>query len=190
MAKLSKSEANEFKLNNIIRLFLYLSFIVTGGILYTKSYLKTSAITTFLGVLFIIAGVIIVYINGKEKKLKLFNYDVYFGIAKALCGLLLIINPGNINNNLTFYFGLFLIFSAMQKGVVSYKLFKKNDDTKLLTMVTAIIILALGVLVMINPFSQIPLTQLCGIFILFYGVLQFANTVLLNSKETEFIKNK
>ena len=108
----------------------------------------------------------------------------------ALSGLLLIINPGNINNNLTFYFGTFLIMSGLQKLVLSIKLFKIKDETKILTLATSIIIIAFGILVMINPFGNMTLTQLSGIFSLFYGVLQFSNTVLLNNKEKEFIKNK
>ena len=42
----------------------------------------------------------------------------------------------------------------------------------------------------INPFGNMTLTQLSGVFVLFYGILQFSNTVLLNGKEKEIIKNK
>jgi len=190
MSKLTKTEANDYKINNIIRLFVYLTFIVVGAILYSKSYIKAATIENFLGVLFIIAGVTFVYISSKEKSLKLSNFDVIFGILMSVSGLLLIINPGNINNNLTFYFGAFLIMSGLQKLVLAIKLFKLKDETKILTLVTSIIVIAFGVLVIINPFANMSLTQLCGIFSLFYGVLQFSNTVLLNNKEKEFIKNK
>lgn len=190
MGKLSKSEANDYKINNIIRLFVYLTFIVVGAILYTKSYLKASTIQNFLGVLFIAAGVVFVYISSKEKNLKLSNYDVIFGILMSLSGLLLIINPGNMTNNLTFYFGTFLISSGLQKLFLSIKLFKIKDETKILTLVTSLTIIAFGVIVMLNVLKTMTLTQISGIFSLFYGVLQFSNTVLLNNKEKEFIKNK
>ncbi len=190
MAKLSKGEINDYKINNMLRLVLYLVFIVSGGVLYTKSYLKVSTITNFLGVLFILSGVMIVYISSKEKKLKLSNYDVYFGISQALCGLLLAVNFGHLTNYLNFYLGVFFIICALQKLVVAIKLFQINEDSKLLTLVTSIIILGQGILMIINPFGNMTLTQLSGVFVLFYGILQFSNTVLLNGKEKEIIKNK
>ena len=189
MSKLTKSEANDYKVNNIIRLFVYLTFIVVGSILYVKSYIKATTIQNFLGVLFIAAGVVFVYISSKEKKLKLSNYDVIFGVLMSLSGLLLIINPGNMINNLTFYFGTFLISSGLQKVLLAVKLFKIKDETKILTLITGVSIVAFGILVMLNVFKTMTLTQISGLFSLFYGVLQFSNTVLLNNKEKEFIKN-
>jgi len=190
MAKLSKSEINDYKINNMLRLVIYLVFIITGGVLYAKSYVKIGSMTNYLGVLFIITGVMYVYISSREKKLKLSNFDVYFGILASLSGLLLILNPGNMTNYLTFYFGLFIIICSCQKLVVAIKLFKIKDETKILTLITAIVIFALGILLIFNPFGNMSLTQLCGVFALFYGVLQFSNTVLLNNREQEFIKNK
>ena len=188
MAKLSKEEINDYKINNMLRLVIYLAFVISGGVLYVKSYLKVSSITNFLGVLFILTGVMVVYISSKEKNLKLSNCDVYFGFLQALCGLLLILNFGHLNNYLNFYFGIFLIVCACQKLVVAIKLFKIKDETKLLTLLTAVVILGQGILIIINPFGNMTLTQLCGVFVLFFGVLQFSNTVLLNNREKEIIK--
>lgn len=188
MGKLSKNEINDYKINNIIRLCLYLVFIFSGIILNAKSYLKFDVITNYLGVLFICTGCLYVYISSREKKLSLSNYDVIFGILAALCGLLLIINPGNITNNVTFYFGLFMIVGGLQKLVVGLKLFKIKDDTAILTLVTSGIIIGLGIIMFLNIFKNTSITQLCGMFLLFYGIIQLSNTILLNNKEAEIIK--
>ena len=188
MGKLTKSEINDYKINNIIRLCLYLVFIIAGIVLYSKSYLRFEVIENFLGVLFICAGCIYVYMSSREKKISLSNYDVIFGILAALCGLLLIINPGKINNNLTFYFGLFLIICGAQKAIVGFKLRDSKDDTAILTFATAFIIVGLGVVMMLNVFKNTSLTQLSGMFCLFYGIVQLANTILLNNKENTIIK--
>ena len=71
MGKLTKTELNDYKINNIIRLGLYLVFILVGLILYAKSYLKYNVIIKFLGALFIMAGCVYVYMSSREKKLKL-----------------------------------------------------------------------------------------------------------------------
>lgn len=188
MGKLSKSEINDYKINNIVRLCIYLIYILVGLIIYAKSYLRYNVIIDFLGMLFIITGCVYVYISSREKKLKLSNFDVLFGGLVAIDGLLMIINPGKLNNNLVFYFGLFLIICGLQKLVVALKLMKKKDDASVLTLATSILIVGLGVLMMINIFKNTSLTELTGMFLLFYGIIQLANTILLNNKEKEIIK--
>lgn len=188
MGKLTKTELNDYKINNIIRLGLYLVFILVGLILYAKSYLKYNVIIKFLGALFIMAGCVYVYMSSREKKLKLSNCDVIFGILAAVDGLLMIINPGNINNNLTFYFGLFLIICGIQKGVVGFKLMKAKNDAGFITVMSASLIAILGIVMLINIFKSTSLTELSGMFLLFYGIIQLANTILLNNKEKEIVK--
>lgn len=188
MGKLSKSELNDYKINNMIRLGLYLVFILVGLILYAKSYLKYNVIINFLGVLFIISGCVYVYMSSREKKLSLSNLDVIFGILAAISGLLMIINPGNMNNNLTFYFGLFIIICGLQKLVVAVKLFKIKDDSRLLTLVSSILIIGLGLIMMLNIFKNTSLTELSGMFCMFFGIIELSNTILLNNKEKEIVK--
>lgn len=188
MGKLTKDEINDYKINNIIRLCLYLVYILVGLILYAKSYIRYSAIINFLGVLFIVTGGIYVYMNSKEKKLSLSNFDVVFGILAAISGLLMIINPGNLSNNLVFYFGLFLIICGLQKLVVAIKFKKSKDDAWLLTFVTSLLIIGLGLVLMLNIFKNTSLTEIAGMFLLFYGIIQLANTILINNREKEIIK--
>lgn len=188
MGKLTKSEINDYKINNVIRLSLYLFYIVVGLVIYAKSYLRYNVIINFLGILFIVTGAIFVYMNSKEKKLNLSNFDVIFGILAAIDGLLMIINPGKINNNLFFYFGLFLVICGCQKLVVGIKLMKVKDDAGLLTLVTSLLIIGLGLVLVLNIFKNTSLTELTGMFIIFFGIIELANTILLNNKQKEIIK--
>jgi len=188
MGKLSKDEINDYKINNIVRLCVYLFYICVGLVLYAKSYIRYDAIINFLGVLFIVTGCVFVYISSREKKLSLSNLDVLFGILAAIDGLFMILNPGNINNNLVFYLGIFLIIGGSQKLVVALKLMNKKDDAGVVTLATAILIIVLGGILVFNIFKNTSLTELSGMFILFYGIIQLANTILLNSREKEIIK--
>ncbi|MCR5788023.1 MAG: DUF308 domain-containing protein [Bacilli bacterium] len=188
MTKLSNSDISDYKFNNLTRVVLYVAFITIGFVLYAKSYIKLSTIVSALGITFIITGGVFAWMSGKEKKLYLSKYDLIFGVLAALCGLLMIINPGNIVSNLTFYYGLFMLVCGTQKLVVSTKLFKMKNNAALLTLVTAILIYILGILLIINPFGNMTYNELCGLFTIFYGVIQLANTVLLNNHEDEIIK--
>lgn len=188
MGKLTKSEINDYKINNIVRLCLYLFYILVGLAIYAKSYLRYDAIINFLGVLFIVTGGVYVYINSREKKLKLSDYDVIFGILVAVDGLLMIINPWKLTNTLIFYFGIFLILCGLQKLVVALKLMNIKDEAGILTLFTALLLMLLGIVLLLNVFSNTSVTELTGMFILFYGIIQLANTILLNSKEKEIVK--
>lgn len=189
MTKLSKNEVSDYKFNNLLRLMIYVAFVIIGFILYTKSYLKVSTVTNALGIIFIITGAVYVWMSSNEKKLSLSSLDVVFGILAALCGLLMMINPGNMVNNLSFYYGLFMIVCSLQKLTVAIKLYKKGDDAALLTFVTAALLATLGVLMLINPFGKMSISETCGVFAIFYGIVQLSNTVLLNNHEKQIIKN-
>lgn len=188
MGKLSKDEVIDYKINNIVRLCVYLFYICVGLVLYAKSYIRYNAIINFLGVLFIITGCVFVYISSREKKLKLSNLDVIFGGLAAVDGLMMIINPGSLTNNLLFYLGLFIIIGGSQKLVVALKLMNKKDEAGVVTLATSALIIGLGLLLVFNLFKNTSLTELAGMFIMFYGIIQLANTILLNNREKEIIK--
>lgn len=190
MARLSKSEVNDYKLNNLTRLILYIAFIVIGAVLYYKTYIKFSTIEKALGVTIIIAGSIYVWMSSREKKISLSDWDVIFGILSAVSGLLLIINPGNLTNAIMIYFGIFIIICGFQKLVVALKLLKVKDSAATLTLVTSILLAILGVIVAFGPLNIMSVNQQCGIFSILYGIIQFANTVLLNDHEKQIIKRK
>lgn len=188
MGKLTKSEIADFKMNNIVRLCLYLFFILVGLLLYAKSYLRYGAIVNFVGVLIIITGCIYVYMSSKERKINLTNLDVIFGGLVAIDGLFMIINPGGMGNNLLFYLGLFLVISGVQKLAFALKLVKMKDVAGSVTLATGLLIIALGGVLLLNLFKNTSITELAGMFILFYGIIQLANTILLNNREKEIIK--
>ena len=188
MAKLTKNDVEEYKLNNTTRLVLYLAFVIVGIILCTKTYIKISSIEKALGVSFIITGCVYVWMSGREKKIFLSNYDVIFGILAALCGLLLIINPGKLSNNINLYYALFFCVCFMQKLVVALKLFKRKAAAGKVTLVTSLMLLGLGIIMLSGPFNTMSINEFCGVFAILYGVIQFSNTVLLNNHESDIVK--
>lgn len=189
MAKLTKNEIEDYKLNNVTRLVLYLAFVIIGFTLYNKSYIKLSTVERAFGITFIITGCIYVWMSSREKKIFLSNWDVIFGIISALSGLLLIINPGNVTNCIYLYFAIFLFSCFCQKLVVALKLFKAKDTAAKLTLVTSIFCLFLGVVCLFGPFNSMSINEQCGLYAIFYGIVQFANTVLLNDHEKAIIKH-
>ena len=111
------------------------------------------------------------------------SYDEkYIGVGTKE-GLLLIINPGDISNCLTFYLGIYFAISAFQKIYVAIFLFKKKNECALITLVSAIIMLFIGVLVFLNPFNKLMILEVCGLFSIFFGLIGFANALLLNKKQ-------
>ena len=190
MSKLSKNEINDYKLNNVTRLILYLSFIVIGLVLYNRTYIKFSTVEKALGVAFIVTGSIFVWMSSREKKIFLSNWDVIFGILAAISGLLLIINPGNLTNSMMMYYGIFIVICSLQKLVVAIKLHKVKDNAFLLTLLTSLLMTFLGIIVFFGPYNSMSINEQCGLYAIFFGILEFANTVLLNDHEKAIVKVK
>lgn len=188
MGKLTKDEILDYRYNNVIRVFMYIAFIIVGMVLYTKNYLKISTIINVLGVMFIVTGAIFVFMCGKERKLKLSKPDVIFGFICALSGLLMILNPFGMDNNLYFYYSIFLVSCAGQKLLVALNLHKIKNPASTITLVTSIMIVALAVLLLINPFGTLTFSELCGLFAIFFGIIELGNTILLNNQDKDIIK--
>lgn len=188
MEKLSKKDLKNYRINNFIRLFIYLILIVTGVCLYAKSYFKVNNVIKYYGVVILVIGALLVYLCGKEKKINISDVDFIYGVLVSLTGLLLIINPGDISNCLTFYLGIYFAISAFQKIYVAIFLFKKKNECALITLVSAIIMLFIGVLVFLNPFNKLMILEVCGLFSIFFGLIGFANALLLNKHSKEILK--
>ena len=189
MGKLSKSEISDYQYNNAIRIVLYLAYILIGIVIYSKSYIGVQTVTKAMAVTFIITGTVYVWMSSKEKKLKLSNLDLVFGILAALSGLLMIINPGNIENNFTLYFSIFLYVCALQKLVVGIKLFRIKDKVAAITVFSAFLIIVLGLALMFNVYSNLNYTEIAGIYSIFFGLIQLTSTSLINNREKNIIKN-
>lgn len=187
MAKLKKKDIENFKDNNVIRLFKFIILFIVGLYVFKKPFMMYENIVRVLGISFVIIGVVDVWLLSNQKKIDLTNLDVIFSILKTIIGLFMILNIGKLNNGLTIYFGIYLIIAALNKIIIAIKLLKKKSDATFIIFASSFILLFSGILLLINPFGSMVFTKLAGSFLMIYSLIEASNVMLLN-KDKKIVK--
>ena len=117
-----------------------------------------------------------------------FVVDIVYGILSIIAGIFIIINPLSLTGILSVGIGLWLIISASFKFALALQLRKFAEETWLFSMVISILVLILGIIVMINPFSTaLVLTTFVGIMMCVYSSIDFLQQILFRKRVKETI---
>lgn len=167
-------------------------FILLGVFLYLRPDLANKTIGYILGALILIAGAsgILNHISNKNG-LKIFKFDLIFAVLSFILGLFIIINPFSVMNFLTIGLGIWFLISGVLRLSYSFDLKKHKENYWLLTFVISIIKIIFGIMLIFNPFaSGILLTEILGLFIIAFGLLNVVETFLYkrNIKSIKKIK--
>jgi hypothetical protein len=95
--------------------------------------------------------------------------------------------PLVVTQTITLFLGLFMIIIGSNK--VTYGVLFKSAGFKpwLLMLVTGLLLIILGILVIINPFANLTITKIVGIFLIMSAVLDFSNLIMLKKQSEELI---
>lgn len=117
-----------------------------------------------------------------------FIVDIVYGILSIIAGIFIIINPLSLTGILSIGIGLWLIISASFKFALALQLRKFAEETWLFSLVVSILVLILGIIVMINPFSTaLVLTTFVGIMMCVYSSIDFLQQILFRRRVKEII---
>lgn len=167
-----------------------LLFLLLGVFLFVKPGLANEMIGYVLGTLIMIAGVnslVKFFVN--KSALRFFDFELVLGILSILLGAMIVFNPLALTSILTVGLGLWMIISSTIKIQYALELKRYQEESWLLTLIIAILIMVLGLLVIFNPFSgQILLAKVLGMFIIFYAILDIVECLLLRKDAKDFMK--
>jgi len=126
-------------------------------------------IATYLGILALIAGIVLI-ISAVRGKNGLRNFILIQGIFFTLIGLLIVAYPGGTASLMVVFIGLFITFlGAMQ--LAAYLQMKEAGPVPGLSLIHAILSLAIGLLLLFNPFEGAVLaTLITGGYALWFGI--------------------
>ena len=117
-----------------------------------------------------------------------FIVDIVYGVLSIIAGIFIIINPLSLTGILSIGIGLWLIISASFKFALALQLRKFAEETWLFSLVVSILVLILGIIVMINPFSTaLVLTTFVGIMMCVYSSIDFLQQILFRRRVKEII---
>ena len=168
----------------------FISCIITaifGLFLFLASDLTNKIIGIFVGVVALIMGITYLYKYIKREGVKLFSFNILFGILLIILSIIIFIMPLVVTQTVTLFLGLFMIIIGSNK--VTYGILFKGAGFKpwLLMLVTGLLLIVLGILAIVNPFANLTITKIVGIFLILSSILDFSNLVMLKKQSEELI---
>lgn len=165
-------------------------FVVIGLFLILKPEPVITTISYILGGIIMVTGLIflIKYFSNREMY-GIFSGDLIYGVMSTIFGLILILNPTALAKIVPFVLGVWIIISSVTKIQYSLQLKAYNNKAWIPTMIIAAITFCWGLLLLFNPFAgAMVITQVIGMFILIYAVLDLAEVFLIKKNLSDLKK--
>ncbi len=181
----------EKEFNKLLFTEMVLSVIygVVGLIIFLNSEMTNQVVGTIIGTFFLLYGVFSIFTSLDKIKIKLFKYNLFFGIASFLLGFFIMFNPLTLLNFLNISLGIWLFVEGINKIVYFLFLRKIKEESNRIFLVTAIFLVLLGILIIVDPFRTLIVTKTIGIFIVLYNILNLNDLVLLKRRSKVFLKS-
>lgn len=165
-------------------------FIFLGICLFFYPDVVISMISYVLGGIILFTGVssLIRYFTNKNKGI-LFSFDLIYGVFGVVLGGLLVLNPTGLATIIPFILGIWVIVNSIVKMRYSFRLKEYRNSAWFSTFVISLIILLWGLVLLFNPFEgALVITQVIGLFIIVYAVLDLIEVSILKRNIDDTIK--
>ena len=162
--------------------------IIVGLVLIFLPTVSNKLVGIIVGVIILIFGINAVYKYFHRDGAKIYSLNIVFGVLYSILGVVIILYPYSVMEFVTVCLGLFIIINGATK--VNYGLWLKrgNEDSWLVTLVTGIFLVVLGIMVVFNPFSAFTVTQISGAFLIIVGILNVSDTILFKKRAKEIME--
>lgn len=176
---------NELKKIFVTSLITSIIMIVMGIFLLMKPDFVLTTLSTIIGLIILIPGIISLVDYFKTKYMP----NLVVGVIAGILGLIFIFNPKFISSILPFVLGIYFIINGLSRLQYAIEMKKNKVPEYAPSLISSILILACGILLIINPFSgAMAMTQVIGIFMIIYAGLDIYNAVTTKQKVKDFVK--
>lgn len=167
------------KRGTIINLISTLMLLVTGVILVKNPVVTLNIVTyTVETILVVWGGITIVNYVRVESKHDVFSLGFVQGVVCILLALFLIVNPEIIASILPVCIGIWMIFGSLSRIQVAIKLNAWGQRTSALYILLAVLMFAIGVVIICNPFKTATIiVQALGFGIIAYSILDIISGI-------------
>ena len=162
--------------------------IIVGLVLVFLPTVSNKVVGIIVGIIFLIFGINAVYKYFHRDGAKIYSLNIVFGVLYSILGVVIILYPYSVMEFVTVCLGLFVIINGATKINYGIWLKRGNEDSWLVTLVTGIFLVVLGIMLVFNPFSAMTLTQLSGAFLMMVGVLNVSDTILFKKRSKEIME--
>ncbi len=162
--------------------------ILVGLTLIFLPSVSNKIVGIIMGVVILIFGINAVYKYFHRDGAKIYSLNIVFGVLYSILGVVIILYPFSVMEFVTVCLGIFIIINGATKINYGVWLKKGNEDSWLVTLVTGIFLVIIGIMLVFNPFASLTLTQLCGAFLIIVGILNVSDTILFKKRAKEIME--
>ena len=165
-----------------------LVFIAAGIVLLTNPAMATRTAEIVTAIILIVVGFGSGFNYTLKNKIRIFDFSIIFSIISLILGAVILANPFSLTNFLSIAFGVFLIISGLVKYNFALNFKFINEESWKLILTMSILSVLFGIFIIINPFANLYFTQVIGLFMTIYGVIEITHTILLKQRSKYFLK--
>ena len=178
-----------FDFNKLLLVEMICSLIfIIYGIFGIYSTFTTKTLAIILGTLLILNSIFefITYFN--KKRYFLYQFSNIMGISYIFIGLFAIFYPEAKLEYLGIAYGLFLIVNSVNKYMIFTKLKKAKEECANIYLLSALVIVFMGIINIINPFSTMAISTSTSLLLILFNILNISNLVLIKKQSKKLEK--
>ena len=185
-------------LTNIDRLFtrimwievcISLALILLGSICLLNPEFSLKVVGVLFGLGTIAFGGLNIYAFMKRRELNFFRLYLFYGIAAIILGIIIVFHPFETTQAMTIFLGLWVIYLSTLKIDLSLRLKVLSEPCWLFMLVSAVLGVFMSILIFINPFTNLLITQVAGSFLILEGILNATDAVMAKNRSIDFLED-
>lgn len=165
-------------------------FIFLGICLFIYPDTVISMISYVLGGIILISGVVfLIRYFTNPNKVNMFGFDLIYGVFSIVFGIIMVANPTALATVIPFVLGIWVVINSIVKMRYSFLLKSYQHTVWVSTFVISLVTLLWGLILLFNPFEgAMVITQVIGLFIIVYAVLDIVEVILLKKDIDSVVK--
>ncbi len=177
-----------FNLMILISILVEVLLIIFGIVMLFDPNFSNKFMGVILGILFLLYAGSLIFNFFTRDGAKLYSLNIAFSVIVGIIGILLIVYPYALINFVITCLGIYIIISGAVKINYSLWLKKGQEESWYVVLANGIMLVILGILINANPFANMLITRIIGIFIIVSSVLKMSDTILFRKRSKEIMK--
>ncbi len=186
MFKKIKKDFNRIFTTSILTSIIFIAF---GVFLLSRPDTTLKIISYTLGIVIILLGSISFgkFFSSKREHM---DFNLIYGILSIIMGLIIILNPTALATLIPFVLGFWILINSIIKIQYSLDLKKYDNRAWIPTFTIGLLTLVWGLILIFNPFAgAMAITQMIGIFIIVYSILDIVESFILHKNIKDISKS-
>ena len=168
---------------------LSICLTLVGLIFLVYPDVSVTVIGIIFGLLITILGGVLIYTYLKRREIPLFRFNLIYGILGVILGILTIISPFTFTQVITIFIGIWILYMAVIKIDFAIRLKLLEERSWLFLLMSSLLEIFMSILIFINPFSNLIITEIAGAYFVLCGILNCTDAVLTKNRAIDFLEN-